>query len=72
MDEFVASLESTGSMDLHKDLKMMFFRNLFPKPLTLESDLRVALTETIFPSKIKNLTRKNSLYTQQKLLTITH
>ena len=59
MDEFVAYLESTGSMDLHEANKVVSFCNLLAERLTLECDWRVALAEIIFPSRIENVTTKD-------------
>ena len=59
MDEFVVYLESTASLDLHKDNKMVSVRNLLAEPMTLECDWGLALAEIIFPSGIKHVTTKD-------------
>ena len=45
MNEFDIYLESTGSMEVYPGNRMAVFRNLFPEPLQLDGDWRVALAE---------------------------
>ena len=61
MDEFDIYLESTGSMEACRQNTMACFRNVLAEPLQLEGDWRVALAEIIFPTSIKNVTKKGIL-----------
>ena len=63
MDEFDVYLESTVSMIIYKDSTISVFRNLLAHPINLEDDWRVTLAEIIHPTKVKNITTTDMIYT---------
>ena len=55
MDEFKVHLLSTASVEIFGDNTMAAFKNQLPQNISLDGDWRVALSEIIFPSEIKNV-----------------
>jgi len=55
MDEFEVHLLSTASVEIFGDNTMAAFKNQLPQNISLDGDWRVALSEIIFPSEIKNV-----------------
>ena len=61
-DEFSVHLISTASVDYFPDNTLASFRNFCKEEKALDGNWRVALSETIFPTKLKSVTDEEFTY----------